>query len=147
MPVEDFGNVYQVRFADKLGDVVPGRNTDLDGVGGTLVCIVMMEPLAQTVRFYPDNGISFLIEVGWSPESFDGDVVFLDGVRLTLKVALAYVLKKRGETGGSGENAGTEKGLELRALFFKLCCGLHFVGAVTPLPLDSAGSISRRPPF
>jgi hypothetical protein len=107
----------------------------------------MMEPLAKTVRFHPDNGIPFLIEVGGSPESFDGDVVFLDGACLTLNVTLAYVLKKRGKTGGSGEDAGTEKGLELRALFLKLCCGLHFVRAVAPLPLDSARSISRWPPL
>ena len=93
---------------NKLRRVLPGRYRNANSTAGAGTVVIFLQPLTKTVRFHSNNRVSLLIEIGWTPECFDCDIVFLNLVRLAFEMACADVLQKRRETRRAGENTGPE---------------------------------------
>ena len=95
-------------FNDKLWDVLSLWNHDANIVVRSLGRIVVLQPLAQPVSLDPDNRILFLIEILPATERLDGDVVFLNLIRLTGEVSFADIYQEPFEAGSPSKDAGSQ---------------------------------------
>jgi hypothetical protein len=83
--------------------VMPRVNDDVKGMLRSCPLVIFIELLSKPVELHPYNSVPILVEI-WRPsKDFGGKTVFLDLVRLPMKILIANVLEQLGLLGGLGK--------------------------------------------
>jgi hypothetical protein len=82
--------------------------------------VVVVQALAQPMRFDAHDGVFLLVEGCGAPQRFYRDVVLFDLVRLALEVPIANISKEAFLVGGPMKNARSQHGFDFRAFRLRL---------------------------
>jgi hypothetical protein len=116
--------------------ILAGGNRNLKGVVSSLRLVILSQALSEAVRLYSHNRIRLLVEVGWAPESFYGNTVFLDPVRLTSEMTLANIGEELRQSGSFLEGGGLKNRVKFLFLFFKPGAATGERSTHTPQPVS-----------
>jgi hypothetical protein len=85
-------------------DVMPGVNDNVEGMLRSFALVILVELLSKPVKLHPYNSVPVLVEIRRPSKDFGGETVFLDLVRIALKILIANVLEQPGLLGGFGKD-------------------------------------------
>jgi hypothetical protein len=84
--------------------VMPGVDDNVEGMLRSFALVILVELLSKPVELHPYDSVPVLVEIRRSSQDFGGETVFLDLVRLPLKIFIANVLEQLGLLGSFGKD-------------------------------------------
>jgi hypothetical protein len=84
--------------------IMPGVNDNVEGMLRSFALVIVIELLSKPVELHPHDSVAVLVEIQRPSKDFGGETVFLDLVRLPLKILIANVLEQPGLLGGFGKD-------------------------------------------
>jgi len=97
---------FQVACMNELGNVVAGRQTNMNGMFRPGASIIIFQPLSQRMSSDADNSIHLRVERFGAPEGLHGNAVLLDFVDGSLEILVANKCQKSNRVVCPPEYAG-----------------------------------------